>query len=244
MTAHQRVIRDRFMASDPREIVSSLAGFSVEVISRDDALQIILHYEWLGTMGHATHFVGLLSRERVLFGVACFGHGPGGFSEKLLGGPAWCLERGACIHYAPRNAASFLINRACKLIYRITDIPIFYAYADPEAGEYGAVYQAAGWLYLGRGLQGHRGDRARRCKVLAPGLDPNVKTNWKTTRVLRQNRRLSFTEAQSLGWRIERNHEAKHVYATNVSRRRHNWLRQFPARSYPAPTPELKLKNG
>ena len=135
-------------------------------------MPIIMHYEWLRTTGRATMFVGLLSPSREIEGVACFGYGPAGNIRKLIGEPAMCLERGACVHWAPRNAASFLINAACKRIYCATGISRFFAYADPMAGEYGGVYQAAGWKYLGQGIDGTR-SRAHRYFVLPPGADWN-----------------------------------------------------------------------
>lgn len=231
------------MVTEPREIATSLDGFSIGTISRDEAMQIILRYEWLGTMGNSQEFIGLWSRERELYGVACFGFGPGGPIRNLIGEPALCLERGACVHYAPRNAASFLISHACKLMHRLTGTALFFAYADPRAGEYGAVYQASGWVYLGQGLNGGKG-RTMRYKVLAPGLDPNVHKNWKTTRELRRThrKRLSWAQARKLGWIIEEQ-EAKHVYATNVGRNRRQWRQQFDSLSYPAPLPDLKLRN-
>lgn len=192
-------------------------------------------------MGRATFFVGLLSPTRDLHGVACFGYGPAGPIRKLIGEPALCLERGACVHYAPRNAASFLINAACKLVYRTTGVPLFFAYGDPMAGEYGAVYQAAGWAYLGQGLNGKTG-RARRFFVLPPGEDPDNPANWKTTRELRrQGRRMTFDQARDLGWQIA-TREAKHVYATHVGRERKAWRKNLVCPPYPAPRPELKIR--
>jgi len=76
------------------------------------------------------------------------------------------------VHWAPRNAASFLISRAVKLVRCLLGIERFFAYADPEAGEYGGVYQACGWHYLGQGLHGQRGERRQRQYVLPPGYDP------------------------------------------------------------------------
>jgi hypothetical protein len=62
---------------------------------------------------------------------------------------AICLERGACVPDAPRNAASYLISRAVKIAAEDREWRIFYAYADPQAGELGTVYQACNWLYIG-----------------------------------------------------------------------------------------------
>lgn len=267
MTAHQRRIRDEMALADPRAITRTLHGYSVEPITRADATPIIIRYEWLGTLRRTTSiFVGLFSPIREIEGVACFGRGPSyGPSDirQVIGSPALCLERGACVHYAPRNAASYLINAACKLVYRNTGTSLFFAYADPMAGEYGGVYQAAGWLYIGQGLAGAKGHRTHRWFVLPPGADPSVPWNWKTTRVLRPHDgpSLSWAEARSQGWRIEER-EAKHVYAIDVGSTRRNWRRETMARvlcnaglsdtdkeqfkkqglPYPAPHPELKRK--
>jgi hypothetical protein len=196
-------------------------------------------------MGHSTHFVGLLSGTRDLHGVACFGHGPWSQMRGVIGRPALCLERGACVHYAPANAASFLINNACKLLYRIHGVARFFAYADPKAGEYGGVYQAAGWVYLGQGLDGVRNRRKQRYQVLRPGRDPDIETNWQTTRELRRDadkaKHLTFRSAEENGWQI-RLRAGKHVYATHVGRDRRKWRRTIAALPYPAPEPELKLK--
>ena len=61
---------------------------------------------------------------------------------------AICLERGACVPDAPANAASFLISWAVKLAAAEHGFRIFYAYADPQAGEVGTVYQAMDWLRI------------------------------------------------------------------------------------------------
>ena len=239
--AHQRIIRDALRESEPRIPAASLSGYSVETIARGDAQPLILRYEWLGNIGRSTIFVGLLAPSRELHGVACFGYGPAGPIRKLIGESALCLERGACVHYAPRNAASFLINAACKLVYRTTGISLFFAYADPMAGEYGAVYQAAGWSYLGQGLDGKKG-RARRFFVLPPGDDPTDPAKWRTTRELRRDgRRMSFAQARLAGWQIV-TREAKHVYAIHVGRERKAWKRNLRCPPYPAPRPELKIK--
>jgi hypothetical protein len=239
--AHQRKISEKMAERHPRDKELSLDGYTVETISKEDAKPLIARYEWLGTLGKASIFVGLLSRDRELHGVACFGYGPAGQIRKLIGDPALCLERGACVHYAPPNAASFLINAACKLVYRTTGVARFFAYGDPTAGEYGAVYQAAGWVFLGQGLDGRSG-RKRRFAILPPGADPSNPANWKTTRELRRaGRRMGFEQARALGWQIA-TREAKYVYATHVGRDRKKWKKDMPTIPYPSPRPSLKLK--
>ena len=47
-----------------------------------------------------------------------------------------------------------MISNACKLAAKEFGWRIFYAYADPTAGEIGTVYQACNWLYLGIGAGG------------------------------------------------------------------------------------------
>lgn len=237
--AYQRIIREQKAREIPRQTASTLDGYSVRTIGRLAALPLITAYEWLGTMGRAHTFVGLFSPHGELEGCVCFGYGPAGNIRRLIGTPALCLERGACVHYAPRNAASFLIARACKLLYRLTGTAIFFAYGDPMAGEYGAVYQAANWSYLGQGLNGGRG-RPRRYFVLPPGADPDNAANWKTTRALRRRHRMTWTQAIDTGWTISER-EAKHVYAINLGRDRKQWARRFTL-PYPAPRPFLKMK--
>ena len=148
--AHQRRIRNHFSRSAPRPVAASLDGYTVRMISRVEAEPIILKYEWLGSIGQAYLFAGLFSPSGDIQGVACFSNGYPNSIRDIIGGPALCLQRGACVHYAPHNARSFLINRACRLIHRLTGKARFFAYCDPEAGEYGGVYQASNWTYLGQ----------------------------------------------------------------------------------------------
>jgi hypothetical protein len=224
---------------EPR--AGSLDGYTLETITLAQALPLIVQHEWLGNIGRATVLVGLFSPRRELQGVASFGYGCTGAITRRIGSPALCLERGACTPNAPPNAASFLINASCKLVCRLTRICRFFAYADPLAGEYGAVYRAAGWLYLGQGLHRQGRGRTHRYAVLAPGKEAADPANWQTTRVLRLNgRHLTFAEARAEGWQIAMRY-AKHVYATNVGRQRKTWLKKLQALHYPKPRPELTL---
>ena len=237
--AHQRRLRHRLTRTDPRPSATSLDGYTVALIPRHDAAPLIRRYEWLGTMGRASIFVGLVSPAGETEGVAAFGYGPGGPIRNIIGGPALCLKRGCCVHYAPPNAASFLISHAVKLVRDLFGVDRFFAYADPEAGEYGAVYQAANWHYLGQGLNGKRGYRRRRQYVLPPGHNPR-KANWRSDRDLRrQGRRLTVTQARAQGWKIE-TRAAKHVYAVCLGRNRAAWRESLPSRPYPKPRPALK----
>jgi hypothetical protein len=155
--AHQRIIRDARAISDPGEVVAaSLRGYAVEVIDKVVAASLIRKFGWLGNAGRATRFVALYSPKRELHGVACFGHRPAGDIREVIGEPALYLERGACSHHAPRNAASFLITKACKLICRITGTAIFFAYCDPLAGESGRYTRLPAGAISGRASRTRR----------------------------------------------------------------------------------------
>src|SRR2546425_3084051 len=163
--AHQRIIRERAALLEPREPLPSLKGCTVRRLDKATAKPIILRYEWLGTMGRPRACYGLRAPNGELLGVVTFGI-PAGDESRNICGPAHrdraiALERGACVHYAPKNAASFLIRHACKLAHREFGWSIFSSYADPSAGEVGTVYQAANWLYVGQNV-GRRPGMIRR----------------------------------------------------------------------------------
>jgi hypothetical protein len=222
-------------------VIAKVYATDIAVMRDPVVAHQILQYEWLRNIGRAKHFVGLISPARALHGVVCFGHGPAGRIRSLIGEPALCLERGACVHYAPANAASFLITHACKLIYRLANTLLFFAYGDPMAGEYGAVYQACGWVYLGQRLDGNKW-RTHRFFILPPGGNPDDASQWRTTRDLRrEGRRLTFAQARKSGWTIAMR-EAKHVYAIHGGKERKAWKRQLISLPYPSPRPELKLR--
>jgi len=179
MKCHQRVIREReALSPEPdehlkREAAASFDNAFVREITRSEAATIISRYEWLKNLGAARWYMGLLFRHPVteveyLAGVACFGDSAGTNVYAAICGEEWkrraiTLVRGACCHWADHEvhkdgkvhtgaAASFLINRACRLMVE-KDFNIFCAYSDEGAGvfEVGTVYQGAGWHYVGRG---------------------------------------------------------------------------------------------
>jgi hypothetical protein len=146
---------------DPRPVMTTLDGCKVERISYAEAKPFILRYEWLKTMpALTTACYGLRDPSGQLVSAVCFGPGPGTASGNLCG-PDWrdraiALLRGACAHWAHPHAASHLIARACKLAAGEFGWRIFFAYADPAAGEVGTIYQACNWLYLGTGVGRNR----------------------------------------------------------------------------------------
>lgn len=154
MKAHQRILREEAQSVDPRAADANLSGARVSRIDRGLATPFIVKYEWLRTMPTATRVCyGLFNAGGELMGVSVFGNGGGSNAANLCGEEfrhrAICLERGACAHFAPKNASSFLISRSCALAHKEHGWCIFYAYADALAGEIGQVYQAANWHYIG-----------------------------------------------------------------------------------------------
>jgi hypothetical protein len=153
---YQRHIREVHGELADRLQISNLSGAIVEAVSRAEAESIVLRYEWLGTVGQgASAFYGLKINGELL-GVACFGVG-GSREARNICGPEYissvvCLMRGACVPWAPKNAASFLIRNACYQASQDRGWKMFFAYSDPAASEIGTVYQAANWFYLGQGI--------------------------------------------------------------------------------------------
>jgi hypothetical protein len=66
------------------------------------------------------------------------------------------LERGACTLWSAPNTASWFIPKAVTMAAQDRGWQIFYAYADPAAGEVGTIYRACSWTYLGQGSPGRR----------------------------------------------------------------------------------------
>lgn len=128
---------------------------TVREVPKTQARPIIELYEWLGDIGACTTFYGLWHGDDLL-GVAGFGPGTGPKTHRICDGVDAAqtigLLRGACVHWAPRNAASFLISRACAAAHRDHGWRVFFAYADEEAGEIGEVYQATNWRYVGKNI--------------------------------------------------------------------------------------------
>jgi len=129
-------------------------GFIPEVkeIEISIAKQFILEYEWLGNMGSANYYYGLFFGNH-LASVVCFSNSvsPKAYTN-LLGikhNEILLLCRGATAHWAPDWAPSKLISKTLKLIKNKYNIKVVVAYADPEAGEIGYIYQASNFYYWG-----------------------------------------------------------------------------------------------
>ena len=226
----QRWIRERRRALEPYPVDSSLAGAVVRQIARLDAEKIILEYEWLKTIGRAIACYGLfLSND--LVGAVAFGWPAGAASRDICGQElrkvAVCLERGACVHWAPRYAASFLISRATRMASLQFGRKIFYAYADEDAGEIGVIYQACNWFYLGQGI-GRDPGRKREDFLTPEGAIVSGRT-------LRR-RGLTKRGVLGLGWQvIYSSAKHKYVWFEGNSRERRELISRcrYPFLKYP-----------
>lgn len=134
---------------------SSLAASATEItpIPFQIAKNFIERYEWLGTLGAAQRFFGLVAEDE-LIGVCCFMRTTSqSYFRNVLGPeldvPIYQLCRGASSPHAPVWAGSRLTSGALRLLRETTGAELVTAYADPRAGEIGVVYQAANALYLG-----------------------------------------------------------------------------------------------
>ena len=119
---------------------------------KNNAVEFIKRYEWLGTITqYSTHYFGAYYKG-VLGGVLIFSM-PNAFS-KLLGDNTKDLERlisrGACASWTPKGLASSFLMWSIKYMVKNTSYRLFTAYSDPTAKELGTIYQACNFYYLGK----------------------------------------------------------------------------------------------
>lgn len=117
------------------------------------ATEFILRYEWLQTPGHSRYSYGLLI-DGHLAAVCSFGRpaSPRAYTRMLqLDDPSrlFQLVRGATAPWAPPWAASKCISGALNHLAANRRALVVVAYADPQAGEIGVVYQACNACYVG-----------------------------------------------------------------------------------------------
>jgi len=157
MIAYQKEIRERMAIEECqnlfgkwwKELDLSKENATVKEITRGQALPVILKYEWLGTLPvNYFKFCGLYF-DGCLAGVTCFVEVKFGGKFSLWNYPAICLGRGACVHWSPEWAGSFLIQKSLKVLFKNNHPTYVVAFSDWGAGEIGTLYQACNWYYLG-----------------------------------------------------------------------------------------------
>ncbi|MBN2463191.1 MAG: hypothetical protein JXB43_06280 [Dehalococcoidia bacterium] len=117
------------------------------------ANDFIVTYEWVGNMGTSKYCFGLFFGEH-LASVVCYGPlvVPSHYSDILgkdLSSSVMQLCRGASTYWAPKWASSKLISHSLKLLRKALKVKVVVAYANPETGEIGTIYQACNAYYLG-----------------------------------------------------------------------------------------------
>jgi hypothetical protein len=153
--AWQKELRDRHTEPAPFDPIPSVSASRVRPISYRLAEQVILRYEWLGTMAKTQFHYGLFFGMH-LAGATCTG--VGGTAGNNVHRPfeldrqdVLTLARGACVHWAPSGSNSRLVNWTVRLLAKRNAGKVMIAYADSDAGEIGTIYQACNWVYIGRG---------------------------------------------------------------------------------------------
>ncbi len=193
----------------------------VRPVSRKLAEQIILKYEWLGTMASTTAHYG------IFFGAFCAGvtcvalngvGAAGAYHFEQFGikrQDMATLARGACVHWAPTGSNSKLVSWTCKLLARDRLGKVIVAYSDSEAGEIGTIYQACNWVYVGAADGVKRPDM----EMIAPSgrvynrriLGSIAKKNNSTTQIVKQ-------ELLRNGWGMQSgNPKGRYVYVLDKS---------------------------
>ncbi len=215
MIAYQALIRRQHAKEHPRPRLASLDHCTVVEIRHAEAKPLIEKFEWLGTMANRTAACyGLRAPDGELLGAVVFAHP---YNQRALDicGPTYrrsviCLARGACVHFAPLNAASFLISRAVKLAALAHGWRIVTAYADESAGERGTIYTALGWRYLGQGV----GHGRNRMEWKRPGT-----SKWISSRNLHRDfkGKGGWARARKAGWE-SRSVPSRHKYVLFTGR--------------------------
>lgn len=253
--AWQRQLRDCHMAEGVPPVPHlDLKRAVVRPASRRLAEQIILKYEWLGTMAQTGYHYGIFFGAYCA-GVCCVAAGAAtggvnaasefGLNARDLG----TLARGACVHWAPPGTNSKLLAWTCRLLARSTHCRLLIAYSDTDAGEIGTVYQAANWVYIGRGKH--------TTQFVAPnGRLYDQKVVYDTRRRTGTLRSISWTAQRDAlvmaGWREQRsNPKHRYVYildrsdaalVSRVERMRQPYPKRV--RSIPADAPAVQAGEG
>lgn len=183
----------------------------VRSVSRRLAEQVILKYEWLGTLPFGcTHYYGLFFGPYCA-GVTCIGVGAGGanlnaykeFHLESMDQLAY-LTRGANTHWSPKGANSKLVSWTCRLLTRDTAAKIIIAYSDTDAGEIGTIYQACNWSYIGLGS-------STRQWIAPNGRIYDQKKPYNMARRQNKTRSACATALRDAGWK-EQASNPKHRY--------------------------------
>lgn len=243
----QKQLRDQYLAEGiPPVPHLDVKGAIVRPVTRQTAEQIILKYEWLGTMSQTSLHYGIFYGPYCA-GVCCVavnGTGTAGpYVNQMFGierHELATLARGACVHWAPIGTNSRLVSWTCRLLGRRKIASLVIAYSDADAGEIGTIYQACGWTYIGRSTGVVRPDM----ELIAPNgrvinrmmLASVAKRRGGGIAHLRR-------ELRAAGWR-EQASSPKHRYVCVVDKSNKALVARIAAMSLPYPKREQKADSG
>jgi hypothetical protein len=223
--AWQKQLRDRYNAEGTPSIPHlELKKAVIKKVGRHLARQIILKYEWLGTMAQTGHHYGVFFGLHCA-GVCCYaaGGGTGGVNAHLEfsinSNELSVLARGACVHWAPKGANSKLVSISLRLLKRdLPGLKLAIAYSDTDAGEIGTIYQACNWIFIGAG------------KSTMQFIDPNGRIyDQKIVYYIRRKNgllnKVSWTDQKKAllnsGWRIQKsNPKYRYVFVLDKKDKR------------------------
>jgi hypothetical protein len=162
MKAYQRVMREERAANESdadglfgaywEGVDRSIAQAVVREIDARTAATIIDRYEWMGRMPAIVIQCFGIYFDGVLGGAVVFSPEYGenlgiwdryGYTDRIV-----LLSRGACAHWAHPHAGSKLVRGAIRLLDPRYEVVT--ALVDEKAGEVGTIYQACGFVYVGR----------------------------------------------------------------------------------------------
>jgi len=246
MLAHQKKIRELAAKSEASsnlfgeywaKLNLSVSNAGVRQIFRKQAEPFILKYEWLGTLPiNPTVLYGLFF-DGVLAGVECFTENKPGIKFSFNGEPAICLARGACIHWAPSWAASYLITKSVALLP--DKYAYVLAYADTDAGEIGTVYQSCNWFCTGAITNrywvepnGARHDSMYPRANLFSGRKAKLFTKAERVQALQKARKKMVAD----GWKlVQGGTRYRYVWPLGSGRERRTRIRYLQSTSVPYP---------
>lgn len=235
--AWQKQLRDRYETEGVPPVPHlDIKRAIVKPITRKLAEQIILKYEWLGTMVKSRWHYGIFF-GMYCAGVTCIGtHLTGGINSSKEFGLSQhelaILARGANVHWSPKGANSKLVAWTCRLMSKDSSCKLIIAYSDTDAGEIGTIYQACNWVCLGRG-----GNSVR--QLIAPnGRIYDQKMIWQIRFQHNILNRISWSEqAQALidnGWQWQEiNPKYRYVYVLDKKNKQLTELIESKRQPYP-----------
>lgn len=135
---------------------ANLKNTIIKQISRSDAYNTILEYEWLKSIPpFSKYYFGLffiIDNKEYLGSVVVFGEDYNSnasyFNKFTFKDEMLLLSRGVSFWWTPKNTASYFISKVYKILIKDTKYRVITATVDAMAGEVGIIYQSLNWYFL------------------------------------------------------------------------------------------------